>query len=334
MTYQEWLGFMQQYLQSAEKYSSIYSGQQIDTAVGKALNPDTTPTANSSALVTSGGVKSAIINQNLLDNPGFSINQRGVTTGIPSGAYGPDRWIVYNSQSENVTIQNGAVLPVNGSVLQRLDAVTIAALTGRAVTASALIEQNGSLSLISGTVASFSASGASQYFTSQNLSILLTDNSTRSIQFFANSACTLKAVKLELGDTQTLAHQENGVWVLNEVPNFQQELAKCQRYQLMIKGDEVTSFGTAISYGNYLYGGFIPTPVPLRAKPIATITGTVTSYSPANNFVSCNSVDASGISENGVAINVTLSSSVLNDNIPTTLMVYYGGGSLLLDANL
>lgn len=60
MTYQEWLGFMQQYLQSVEKYSSIYSGQQIDTAVGKALNPDTTPTASSSALITSGGVKSAL----------------------------------------------------------------------------------------------------------------------------------------------------------------------------------------------------------------------------------------------------------------------------------
>lgn len=32
---------------------------------------------------------------------------------------------------------------------------------------------------------------------------------------------TIQAIKLELGDTQTLAHQdENGNWVLNEIPNY------------------------------------------------------------------------------------------------------------------
>lgn len=43
-----------------EDYNSIYSGQEIDEAVGKALNPDSAPTAGSQALVTSGGVKSAL----------------------------------------------------------------------------------------------------------------------------------------------------------------------------------------------------------------------------------------------------------------------------------
>ena len=110
MTYQEWLGFMQQYLQSVEKYSSIYSGQQIDTAIGKALNPDTTPTASSSALITSSAVKSAIDNvacrPNLLDNwyfvgggsqqggGQFPINQRGQTSYAYGylGGYTVDRW--------------------------------------------------------------------------------------------------------------------------------------------------------------------------------------------------------------------------------------------------
>lgn len=43
---------------------------------------------------------------------------------------------------------------------------------------------------------------------------------------------TLIAAKLELGPVQTLAHQDaDGNWVLNDPPpNFQQELAKCQRY--------------------------------------------------------------------------------------------------------
>lgn len=41
-------------------YNSQYTGRQIDSAVGKANNPDSTPTANSGNLVTSAGVKSAI----------------------------------------------------------------------------------------------------------------------------------------------------------------------------------------------------------------------------------------------------------------------------------
>ena len=37
-------------------YNSSYTGAQVDAAVAKANSPDTTPTNNSSALITSGGV--------------------------------------------------------------------------------------------------------------------------------------------------------------------------------------------------------------------------------------------------------------------------------------
>ena len=50
------------------------------------------------------------------------------------------------------------------------------------------------------------------------------------ILLYAQSADQIKAVKLELGSQQTLAHQENGVWVLNEIPKFGEQLAACQRY--------------------------------------------------------------------------------------------------------
>ena len=42
-------------------------------------------------------------------------------------------------------------------------------------------------------------------------------------------------MKLELGSTQTLAHKENGVWVLNEIPDYQTELLKCQRYYQLFR---------------------------------------------------------------------------------------------------
>ena len=41
-------------------YNSTHTGQEIDQAAGKALNPDTTPTVSSAALITSGGVAAAI----------------------------------------------------------------------------------------------------------------------------------------------------------------------------------------------------------------------------------------------------------------------------------
>lgn len=40
----------------------------------------------------------------------------------------------------------------------------------------------------------------------------------------------IKAAKLELGPTQTLAHQENGQWVLNEVPEEGEQLRRGQWY--------------------------------------------------------------------------------------------------------
>ena len=46
----------------------------------------------------------------------------------------------------------------------------------------------------------------------------------------AGTTFTVKAAKLELGSTQTLAHKENGVWVLNEIPDFGEQLRRCQRY--------------------------------------------------------------------------------------------------------
>ena len=42
---------------------------------------------------------------------------------------------------------------------------------------------------------------------------------------------TVKAMKLELGDQQTLANQDSsGNWVLNEITDYGEQLARCQRY--------------------------------------------------------------------------------------------------------
>ncbi|MBR2132913.1 MAG: hypothetical protein IJ955_10355 [Oscillospiraceae bacterium] len=49
---------------------------------------------------------------------------------------------------------------------------------------------------------------------------------------------TIRAVKLEVGDTQTLAHQDSsGALVLNEIPDYAEELRRCQRYYQLFSSE-------------------------------------------------------------------------------------------------
>ena len=66
-------------------YKSIYSGDQIDLAVGKVLTPDASPTTNSQNLVTSGGVKAAIDNA-AAEFGDIETRVESIEGKIPSGA--------------------------------------------------------------------------------------------------------------------------------------------------------------------------------------------------------------------------------------------------------
>lgn len=84
---------------------------------------------------------------------------------------------------------------------------------------------------------------------------------------------SLLAAKLELGDTQTLAHKEGDTWVLNEIPDYGEQLTRCQRYCV----DVTPSVKFNTTYGGTLFatGGdfLVPTPVTFResgdSNPIA-----------------------------------------------------------------
>ena len=49
---------------------------------------------------------------------------------------------------------------------------------------------------------------------------------------------TVHAAKIELGSTQTLAHREGDKWVLNEIPDYGEQLRRCQRYCRVYKAGE------------------------------------------------------------------------------------------------
>lgn len=72
------------------------------------------------------------------------------------------------------------------------------------------------------------------------------------------------AVKLELGSEQTLAHQDaDGKWVLNEIPDYAEQLLKCQRYLRPAGTQFITSQSSGAMYGSTS----LVSSYPMRAVP-------------------------------------------------------------------
>lgn len=163
----------------------------------------------------------------------FPINQRGATSGATTNtAYSIDGWKwTYGSSPGSWSLVSGgiSVSPSSSSdsatlfqELGNLDSL----LNGENVTASVLYSDglfySGSITRNSGTAQTFVSIGG--YWV-----LRMVANSMR-LRFV--TARTVVAVKLELGTEQTLCHNEgtdaNPVWVLNDVPDYEVELIKCQ----------------------------------------------------------------------------------------------------------
>lgn len=232
-----------------------HTAQQIDDAIARALpggNIDTilslkaplaspaltgTPTINGVAVATVQTISSSSsgVNPNLLDNWYFGnpVNQRGQTTYTTSAdEYTIDRWL---KGAGTLNIEDGyisASLTNWGSIIQNIEPNLFKALAGKTLTFSVL-HKNGQLKKITFTPDS--------NYTNTDLWIGLGGEYGTMIYrwsgghpaiIYSNSQNgELVAIKLELGSQQTLAHQdENGNWVLNEIPDYGEQLARCQRY--------------------------------------------------------------------------------------------------------
>ena len=186
-------------------------------------------------------------NPNLLDNwyfvgggsqlgdGHFPINQKGKTRYTELVlAYTIDRWVqqFYNATQSDMTIPTEGISFGKGSIILQLFNKGYIP-NGATVTASFLYDNI----LSAGTV---QWEGPYAWICGTELaSINKLQESENGIQLYFNedfSKHVLKAVKLEFGTEQTLAHKEGENWVLNEIPNYQQELAKCKNHQIVFKG--------------------------------------------------------------------------------------------------
>ena len=157
--------------------------------------------------------------------------------------------------------------------------------------------------------------------------------------FFNSDGATVSevmplAAKLELGDHQTLAHQdENGVWVLNEIPDYGEQLARCQRYQLVIgQAGKYAPIGIGQARTSTIVSVIVPTPVSLRALPTVKFIAPVFLRNKdafATIDYSNSRVDIYG--PGTVMLNMACTSAIAGAAYE---MFCAPGGKIILDANL
>ena len=214
-----------------EEYNSTHDGPTIDAAVTRASE--------------GGSIDAAIQakpNPNLLDNWYFGnpVNQRGHTE-YNTMSYAIDRWRTWDEPtSVCLKVVEGGI-QIAYALHQFHEAYVYKALIGKNVTISVLFA-DGKLFYKTFKI----SESASEWYSvdvsyggvsSVKLGIQPSDTTDLVSNFFRVNVTesgtlsnTILAVKLELGSQQTLAHQENSVWQLNETPDYGEQLARCQRY--------------------------------------------------------------------------------------------------------
>lgn len=166
-------------------------------------------------------------NPNLLINPDFRINQRGISS--PTGAFGVDRWIGTYTVSDNTIVFS----QTEQYMIQLIE--NIDSLIGREATATVYYD-DGTADKGTATI-----SDTTYFFaTSRTHCLVYVDNGIKGLEIWAAAPCNIVGVKLELGSIATPFVP----------PDPATELAKCQRYYYSTY--QGVPAGTPASYANEL----------------------------------------------------------------------------------
>lgn len=270
-----------------------------------------------------------ICNPNLVDNWYFGnpVNQRGQTSYTDTG-YTIDRW-KFGGYSQTITLTtNGIIWDTNTGVWWGQTIENWDALVGKTATVSALI--GGNLYSVSGVVNNSDriSVGVSEKVT---LEISPEQKGVRLVTYVIESTSVgaVLAIKLELGTQQTLAHQENGAWVLNEIPDYGEQLRRCQRYFFKLN-DRPMAGGWVYNeqYANVL----VNTPVTMRTLPSIKSTvsiGVLNTVAGIRNISGCAPMK---VEANGISVDMITT----NNDFPTlsTPVYWSGAGGVEFSADL
>lgn len=285
---------------------------KLDT-LGEEKQPLLTPGDNISITGNTIATKAFPCNPNLLDNWYFGnpVNQRGQTsyTGVE---YGIDRWQIASS-GVILAISNGCITISNteqgkgGTISEKTEVKN----TGSHVVMSVLLK-NGTLFVTTGvpttdaTLVTLKEGLYAGFRVSEN-------NCLEALFCFSGVTVTqesIVAVKLELGSQQTLAHKEDGVWVLNEIPKLGDQLAACQRCAVRLsKWSRIR----AASIEQNTIDFSVPIPTSMRAVPVLVDVPKFIVRTVSGNAQDGFSLTTLGGSENVVFVRAAKTSHGLSD---------------------
>lgn len=163
-------------------------------------------------------------NPNLLDNPWFTVNQRGQSQ-YTGAMYTVDRWRTWQTDDVCTVSSNGVSLSYSSTYINFVQYIGLEIrqfISGKTVTASAM-DFDGNI--YSGTFVVLDNMDSNIVFINGDTRInIYIKQEYNDFQFriSGSMAVNLRAVKLELGEVSTL---KNDI-----APNYATELLKCQRY--------------------------------------------------------------------------------------------------------
>lgn len=204
-------------------------------------------------------------NPNLLDNWYFGnpVNQRGLARyEAANTVYGVDRWKILGTNAYMI-VTPGSIKGI-GYISQPVDNSNL--FEGMQLTLSALLGDN-----TFGSKTFRMSKGMENQFSINSNGYLVYAEWINANDFFTanwytpSEAVGLVAIKLEPGPQQTLAHQDaNGNWVLNEIPDYGEQLRRCQRYLRPAGYNFIVSNASGNWYGSNTFGKSEP----MRAVPV------------------------------------------------------------------
>ena len=237
------------------------TGAQVDKVTGLFTKDENTTSGEKAFAQLNIGTAGS--NRNLLDNPWFTVNQRGQSS-YTGRVYGVDRWIEYGSSNTVTVTSDGITLPVdtNSGFEQYFDDTFI---QGKTVTISFMTADG----TVTSKTVTWPTSGANMTAYTNGVAFFFgTVVGKKGLAILTNAEVTLRAVKLELGSVSTLAN--------DAPPDYGAELAKCQRDLMVYKfPGSVGAIGFAYAHTTTNATAVITLPVPMRATPTISVVNSI-----------------------------------------------------------
>lgn len=267
----------------------------------------------------------------------YIVGKSAQVPGYCAAGYTVDRWRTGYDGTFTVNVSDAGVSLVSGNdgswknFSETIE--TSKLIVGRTYTFSFLAEDNGGVRQVYISDYGSVFDGDKGLYTITFVAKETTRNQDFGIQTNVGKTSIPLAAKLELGDTQTLAHQDSsGNWILNEIPDFGEQLRRCQRYARAYKcllGQTFLPLGAyrsdrkAVSFA-------LPTSS-FRAVPTVSALNDIFQLFDGANVYGITSLAVTDYSDGLVTIYAYTSQPFENGKV---LWLFSNNGTLLLSADL